>query len=193
MKSFREILIESKKTYDFKIKVCGDMETGADKMMQTALEKYKVENFKKLSKSIVQEHPLDFPEKKNEAVTVFETSLAYPTNAEGLRDYLTNYLGINPSNLKVKNPGDPTEEYQEPKTGEYETRLTDAEYKDAPKIKGEEHYGDAYNMSMLKALMDDGQGPKEDRQAKPVGGEAKEDIKGMQSEPEGGKSPLGNK
>jgi hypothetical protein len=162
-------------------------------MMQTALEKYKVENFKKLSKSIVQEHPLDFPEKKNEAVTVFETSLAYPTNAEGLRDYLTTYLGINPSNLKVKNPGDPTEEYQEPKTGEYETRLTDAEYKDAPKIKGEEHYGDAYNMSMLKALMDDDQGPKEDRQAKPVGGEAKEDIKGMQSEPEGGKSPLGNK
>ena len=93
----------------------------------------------------------------------------------------------------VKNPGDPTEEYQEPKTGEYETRLTDAEYKDAPKIKGEEHYGDAYNMSMLKALMDDDQGPKEDRQAKPVGGEAKDDIKGMQSEPEGGKSPLGNK
>ena len=41
--------------------------------------------------------------------------------------------------------------------------------------------------------MDDDQGPKEDRQAKPVGGEAKDDIKGMQSEPEGGKSPLGNK
>ena len=48
-------------------------------------------------------------------------------------------------------------------------------------------------MSMLKALMDEDKGPKEDRQAKPVGGESKEDMKGQQSDPEGGKSVLGNK
>ena len=41
--------------------------------------------------------------------------------------------------------------------------------------------------------MDEDKGPKEDRQAKPVGGESKEDMKGMQTDPEGGQSPLGNK
>ena len=193
MKSFKEYLTESKKTYDFRIKIAGDLPEGADSMMKTALEKYGVENYKKLSKTMVQEHPLDFPQLKNISVNVFEASLNYPTTQEVLRDYLCDYLDINHNNLKVKKPGEPTEEYQETKSEEYETKLTDSEYKDAPDHKAEDHYGDAYNMSMLKALMDEDKGPKEDRQAKPVGGESKEDVKGMQADPEGGKSVLGNK
>ena len=193
MKSFKEYLTESKKTYDFRIKIAGDLPEGADSMMKTALEKYGVENYKKLSKTMVQEHPLDFPQLKNISVNVFETSLNYPTTQEILRDYLCDYLEINHTNLKVKKPGEPTEEYQESKSSDYETKLTDTDYKDAPDHKAEDHYGDAYNMSMLKALMDEDKGPKEDRQAKPVGGESKEDIKGMQTDPEGGPSPLGNK
>ena len=193
MKSFKEYLTESKKTYDFRIKIAGDLPEGADSMMKTALEKYGVENYKKLASTMVQEHPLDFPQLKNMSVNVFETSLNYPTTQEVLRDYLCDYLDINHSQLKVKKPGEPTEEYQETKQGEYETKLTDGDYKDAPGHKAEDHYGDAYNMSMLKALMDEDKGPKEDRQAKPVGGESKEDMKGMQTDPEGGPSPLGNK
>ena len=192
MKSFKEYLTESKKTYDFKIKIAGDLPEGADKMMKIALEKYGVEAHKKLASTMVQEHPLDFPMLKNMSVTVFETSLNYPTNSEGLRDYLCDYLDINHQNLKVKKPGEPTEEYQETKTDDYETKLTDGEYKDAPKIDPEASYGDKYNMTMLKALMDEDKGPKEDRQAKPVGGESKEDMKGMQTDPEGGPSPMGN-
>ena len=193
MKSFKEYLTESKKTYDFRIKIAGDLPEGADAMMKTALEKYGVEAHKKLSSTMVQEHPLDFPMLKNMSVTVFETSLNYPTTQEVLRDYLCDYLDINHTNLKVKKPGEPTEEYQETKTDDYETKLTDGEYKDAPKTDPEASYGDKYNMTMLKALMDDDAGPKEDRQAKPVGGESKEDMKGMQTDPEGGPSPMGNK
>ena len=110
MKSFKEYLTESKKTYDFRIKIAGDLPEGADSMMKTALEKYGVENYKKLSKTMVQEHPLDFPQLKNIAVNVFETSLNYPTTQETLRDYLCDYLDINHTNLKVKKPGEPTEE-----------------------------------------------------------------------------------
>ena len=193
MKSFKEYLTESKKTYDFKIKIAGDLPEGADKMMKTALEKYGVEAHKKLASTMVQEHPLDFPQLKNMSVTVFETSLNYPTSQEVLRDYLCDYLDINHQNLKVKKPGEPTEEYQATKTEEYETKLTDPDYKDDPGHKAEDHYGDKYNMTMLKALMDEDKGPKEDRQAKPVGGESKDDMKGMQKDPEGGPSPLGNK
>ena len=70
MKSFKEYLTESKKTYDFRIKIAGDLPEGADSMMKTALEKYGVENYKKLSKTMVQEHPLDFPQLKNISVNV---------------------------------------------------------------------------------------------------------------------------
>ena len=127
MKSFKEYLTESKKTYDFRIKIAGDLPEGADSMMKTALEKYGVENYKKLASTMVQEHPLDFPQLKNMSVNVFETSLNYPTTQEVLRDYLCDYLDINHSQLKVKKPGEPTEEYQETKQGEYETKLIDGE------------------------------------------------------------------
>ena len=192
MKTFKEYLAESQKTYDFRIKIACDVDAKIEKSMKTALEKFGVESYKKQGKSVVQEHPLDFPQLKNEALNIYDTSLNYPINAEGLRDYLRDYLDIDFSHLKVRKPGEPTEQYQEPKKGEYETRLTDEEYKDAPKIKGEEHYGDKYNMSMLKALMDDDAGPKKDRTADPEGGKA-DDIKGIEDAPEGGKSVLGNK
>ena len=192
MKTFKEYLAESQKTYDFRIKIAGDVDAKIEKSMKTALEKFGVESYKKQGKSVVQEHPLDFPQLKNEALNIYDTSLNYPINAEGLRDYLRDYLDIDFSHLKVRKPGEPTEQYQEPKDETYETRLTDAEYKDAPKIKGEEYYGDKYNMSMLKALMDADTGPKKDRTADPEGGKA-DDIKGVEGEPEGGKSVLGNK
>ena len=192
MKSFKEYLLEDKKTYDFRIKIAGDVDAKIEKSMKTALEKFGVESYKKQGKSVVQEHPLDFPQLKNEALNIYDTSLSYPINAEGLRDYLRDYLDIDFSHLKVRKPGEPTEQYQEPKDETYETKLTDAEYKDAPKIKGEEYYGDKYNMSMLKALMDADTGPKKDRTADPEGGKA-DDIKGIEDAPEGGKSVLGNK
>ena len=192
MKTFKEYLAESQKTYDFRIKIAGDVDAKIEKSMKTALEKFGVESYKKQGKSVVQEHPLDFPQLKNEALNIYDTSLNYPINAEGLRDYLRDYLDIDFSHLKVRKPGEPTEQYQEPKDETYETKLTDAEYKDAPKIKGEEYYGDKYNMSMLKALMDADTGPKKDRTADPEGGKA-DDIKGIEDAPEGGKSVLGNK
>ena len=192
MKTFKEYLAESQKTYDFRIKIAGDVDVKIEKSMKTALEKFGVESYKKQGKSVVQEHPLDFPQLKNEALNIYDTSLNYPINAEGLRDYLRDYLDIDFSHLKVRKPGEPTEQYQEPKDETYETKLTDAEYKDAPKIKGEEYYGDKYNMSMLKALMDADTGPKKDRTADPEGGKA-DDIKGIEDAPEGGKSVLGNK
>jgi hypothetical protein len=194
MKTFKEYLAESHKTYDFRIKIAGDVDAKIEKSMKTALEKFGVESYKKQGKSVVQEHPLDFPQLKNEALNIYDTSLSYPINAEGLRDYLRDYLDIDFSHLKVRKPGEPTEQYQEPKDETYETKLTDAEYKDAPKIKGEEHYGDKYNMSMLKALIDADTGPKKDRTADPEGGKSDNPIEYKQEDaPEGGKSVLGNK
>ena len=82
MKSFKEYLTESKKTYDFRIKIAGDLPEGADSMMKTALEKYGVENYKKLSKTMVQEHPLDFPQLKKRKLDQ-ESGGEEPIEAEG--------------------------------------------------------------------------------------------------------------
>ena len=193
MSTFKEYLTESAKSYDYKIKVAGQLEDGFATKMETALQKFEVAKMSAGKKTPIMTLPLDFPALSNEEVNIFDVFTNYRPPPREMKEYLGTYMNIPQTHIVVRKPGEPTEEYQETKSEEYETKLTDSEYKDAPDHKAEDHYGDAYNMSMLKALMDEDKGPKEDRQAKPVGGESKEDMKGMQADPEGGKSVLGNK
>ena len=59
----------------------------------------------------------------------------------------------------MRKPGEPTEEYQDQmqvaKNSEYKNKLLDLEYKDAPKVKGEEFHSTKANMSLLKELLKD--------------------------------------
>ena len=88
MKSFTEFLIESKKTYPFKIGVAGELPEGFVDAMETALKKYDVINMSAGKKTPIQERPLDFPQLENTEVTYFEVELTYPTTTQVLQEYL---------------------------------------------------------------------------------------------------------
>ena len=65
-----------------------------------------------------------------------------------------------PSNqVVVRRPGEPTEEYQDQMKAatqsEYKNKLMDLEYKDSPKVKGEDFHSTKANMSLLKELLKD--------------------------------------
>ena len=100
----------------------------------------------------------------------------------------SHYLNLGRNQIVVRKPGEPTEQYQadmkvaKDKT-EFESVLQDVEYKDAPKTKADEVYGDKANQSLLKELLKDRQENKDH----PKGGET-----GVQShiEEKGTPSPL---
>jgi len=75
-----------------------------------------------------------------------------------MTEYLANYLNLGRNQIVVRKPGEPTEQYQldmkaaKDKT-EFESVLQDVEYKDLPKIKAEDFYGDKANASLLKELL----------------------------------------
>ena len=125
MRSFKELLTESKKTYEFKIGVAGPLPEGFADRMETVLKKFNVSNMTAGKKTPIQERPLDFPQLQNMEVTYFEVALEYPTTSQVLQEYLGNACTVDQSKIIVRNTNDPREEYQDiDDSAPYEAMLT---------------------------------------------------------------------
>jgi hypothetical protein len=157
MKSFTEYLTESKKRYDFRIKIAGDVSSEQEDTMKRLLGRFTNENtltgFKK-SKTPIQAVPLDFPQVKNCEVNIYEITLDFPTTQHELTEYLATELGIGKQYLVVRRPGEPSEEYQMPAEKREGALLLDPDYKEAGSPQFEDYYGDKYNTGFVKELND---------------------------------------
>lgn len=151
MKSFKDYLTESKKTYDFKIKIAGDCPKDCNKKIKEALELYKVESCSSGKGLPIAETYIDFPTYKNIGVTVFDVCVAYPTTSSQLRSAISEKLKISEDKVRVRNLREEAENdinyANKEKSGE---SLLNKDYeKDAgaQKLVGGEHA-----MSLLKEL-----------------------------------------
>lgn len=125
MRSFKELLTESKKTYEFKIGVAGSLPEGFEDRMETSLKKFNVSNMTSGKKTPIQERPLDFPQLQNMEVTYFEVAVEYPTTSQVLQEYVGKCCGIEQAYIIVRNANDPREEYQDmDDSAPYEAMLT---------------------------------------------------------------------
>ena len=156
MKSFRSYLVESEQTYKFRIKMAEKCSDETMDALETALQKYDMKSMSKPKKTPIQEHPMDFQTLTNAEVFIMDTELQYPVTAHQLYEYISQTVGVPASHLVVINHDHPEEiareEALKEEGDEYEAKLDDSEYKDADKIKAEDHFGDKYNENMLKDL-----------------------------------------
>ena len=154
MKTFKQYLMENVKEYKFRIKYAGTLTDAQLTRLEMAVGKYNLKDISKPKVTPIQEHPLDFQTLKNSEVSILDVTLTYPTTVEMLRNELTEYAGMHGSNLIVINPNNPSEVAREKNLEEqekdYETKLTDAEYKDAETFDAT--FGDKYNENFLKDL-----------------------------------------
>lgn len=154
MRSFKEYLTESKKTYNFKVKIAGDVTQANEQLMSILLDKYQLSSFKKVGTTPIQETPLDFPLIKHANVNIYEITLNYPTTQWELHEYLSSNLRIGRDQIVVRNPFEPTEEYQAPKEKHEGTLLQDPNFTEVPSVDSKKYYGTEYNLSFVKALND---------------------------------------
>ena len=159
MSTFTKYLTEATKTYEYKIKIAGDIDKDFSTRMETALGKFEVSKMSAGKKTPIQSLPLDFPALKNESVTIFDVTTNYPASAMAMQEYLGTYMDVPQTHLVVRKPGEPTEEYQEQMAiagkSEYKNKLQDIEMSDAPKVNAEEFHSTKANMSLLKELLKD--------------------------------------
>jgi hypothetical protein len=149
MKSFEEYLTESKKTYQFKIKVAGDLSEDFSSKLNSAMEKFSVVKLSKGKRTPIQEVPLDFPNLKNSTVTVFELEVTYPTTPQVLEAYLSQVCSVNPSRVVVRTANSPSEEYQKHMTDK-STQIIGEVEEDIP--GGQDMVGEKRISSFLKDL-----------------------------------------
>ena len=153
MKSFKDYLTESKKTYAFKIKVAGKLGEGFAEELRSAVSKFSIANLSKGKSSPIQETQMDFPNLKNESVTVFDLEVHYPTTSPVLEQYIIDTCRCAKSMLRVQGANEYTvthEEREHAKENDGKALLgqCDPEPSNNQGIVGEKH-----TMSMLKDLM----------------------------------------
>ena len=159
MSTFTQYLTESTKSYDYKIKIAGEPKDIDKNALETALQKFDLAKMSAGKSTPIQSVPLDFPQLKNETVTIFDVTTNYPASVREMKDYLSVYLNINNSMIQVRKPGEPSEEYQNQmeleKTSEYRTKLLDIEYSEHAKVDPADFHSSKANMSLLKELLKD--------------------------------------
>ena len=150
MKSFKEYLLESKQTYDFKIKIAGDCPDDCLAKIKEALSSCKVESCSQGKRTPITEKQIDFPQLENVGVTVFEVTLCYPTTSVQVREAVSNKLNIVPANIRVRNE----QEEQELELNHEHDESTGESLleKDLEEVDGQKLVGQKHTMSLLKEL-----------------------------------------
>ena len=187
MSTFKDYLTESAKSYDYKIKVAGELADDFASKLESALAKFEVAQMSAGKKTPIMTLPLDFPALSNEQVTIFDVTTNYPASQRVMHEYLSDILRVPATHIVVRKPGEPTEEYQDnmqvAQKSEYANRLQDIEYKDAPKVNAEDYHSTKANMGLLKELLKDREVNKD---------APKEKENSMSKEEQGTPSPLSN-
>lgn len=109
-KSFKEYLLESKQTYEFKIKIAGNIEESASTAIKQSLQKYNVESISDVRRTPIQENVVDFPEHNNMEVNIMDIVLTYPITSTQLRNIIAETLNKTQSCVIVRNLKEQEEE-----------------------------------------------------------------------------------
>ncbi len=150
MKSLKEILTESKKTYSWKIGLAGDLPENINEHLRTHLEKFGIVNMSSGKKTPLQERPLDFPNLQNTEVHYWDVEVEYPTTEAIIKEYLGYVCSVHPSHIVVRNPNEPLERIQKIEEKEtYEPLLSNP---DMGGISAQGSVGSARVMDLLKEL-----------------------------------------
>lgn len=151
MRSFQEILSESKKTYSFKIGIAGELPEGISDRVKTALSRYGIVSMSAGKKTPIQEHPLEFPNLENTEITYYEVELQYPTTDAVLQQYLGQTCSVSASHIRVRNANEPltVDDKKTEKNELYEPLLT-KEHIDA--TSAQKDVGQNRIMDLLKEL-----------------------------------------
>jgi hypothetical protein len=189
MKTFADYLTESKKTYNFKVGIAGELPEGCVDQMETALQKYGIQNMSSGKKTPITERPLDFPQLQNKEVHYYEMELQYPTTVQVLAEYISQSCGIDTSHLIVRNLDAPQETYQDTQYDKvYEPKL-------ATEDMGGESAQDDVGVNRTMGLLAELEKARKERENDPgIATEANKEQKQMaMDEQESSVSPVGSK
>lgn len=103
MKQFREYLTEAEKSYDYRIKIVGDVGNDFIKDLESRLSQFDVIKFSTVKSTPVQMKPADFPAHANERVSNIDVVLRYPAIEPQIKQ-ISQLLGLDPNRIIMQTP-----------------------------------------------------------------------------------------
>ena len=143
--------MESKSTYDFKVKIAGDCPKDCTMLIKRGLSKFQVENCSSGKSTPIQETQADFPSLKNVGVTIFDVATAYPATSAEIAALIAEHTGLSLGSIKVRNEKELAEEElnhaNDDASGESLLEKPEMEAEDGQSLVGDKRVG-----SFLKEL-----------------------------------------
>lgn len=137
--------MESKSTYDFKVKIAGDCPKDCTMLIKRGLSKFQVENCSSGKSTPIQETQTDFPSLKNVGVTLFDLSTAYPATSAEIAALIAEHTGVSVGCIKVRNEKELAEEElnhaNDEASGESLLEKPELEDNDGQKLVGDKRIG----------------------------------------------------
>lgn len=104
MKSLKEYLTESVKTYDYRIKIAGDLDNDVLNAFEKGLAKFDVVKMSTPKKTPVVKSPAGFPELANQEIHIIDVTFNYPATAQEVTE-LWHRLGGDPNKFRMLTKG----------------------------------------------------------------------------------------
>jgi hypothetical protein len=100
MKNFQEYLAESQRTYNYRIKIVGDVEPALIKMLEEKLKQFDPVKVSAVKKTPIQLKPADFPAAANESVSAMDCEFRYPAIEPQIQQ-IAQLLGLDPNRVRM--------------------------------------------------------------------------------------------
>jgi hypothetical protein len=100
MKNFQEYLAESQRTYNYRIKIVGDVEPGFVKALEEKLKQFDPVKVSAIKKTPIQLKPADFPAHANESVNSMECEFRYPAIEPQIQQ-IARLLGLDENRIRL--------------------------------------------------------------------------------------------
>ena len=158
MKSFTQYLTESQKTHTFRIKLAKELTSDELTRIENHLAKYDVQKVGTPTKLMLQSTPYDFPKLRGYEIFVIEFETNLPASAYQIQTEIQNLIGISDGFMKVRSDQEPLEKSEMELNGETDKEvsslLADPDYTEVESVNADDYFGDKYNTSFVKELLD---------------------------------------
>lgn len=98
MKNFQQYLAESERTYNYRIKIVGDVDAGWIKELEEKCKQFDIVKWGASKATPVQLKPADFPKHSNDSVTSFDVEFRYPAIEPQIKQ-LAQLLWMDPNRI----------------------------------------------------------------------------------------------
>jgi hypothetical protein len=154
MKNFKDYLTESERTYNYRIKMAGDLPSEFYNSLKGKLAQFDPLKIGSTKTTPIQAKPADFPACENEKVTSFDVMLRYPAIEPQIKQ-IARLLGFDENKIIMQTSvyDDDMAEYQQKLEDQPESLIADTNYPadDAEQTALKADYSaDPYDHAVLK-------------------------------------------